>query len=362
VAGAGVNVSGNQQAAHLNVDIAGFKFRNPEDNSDGSRSLAFYFGYIDVEGAWDNSTQTSTITGAALELLASFMDIVVYYDNDGVPGLQINASRGDNFLCSQPANSEIDCIDITSGTAIDITKLSWTGIVVTKIACPSSGNYQANCTVYSARTATVGGEIAFTLKLASEPVLYNGVRIDSSYGKIDVEINYPWDTVSPAIPSKAKVGLIAATAGKAADGTGTWSKVGGDTAVAYNAENKAAYFSWDKTSSVQSQDGATVYYQGISGETLLALDCSKTNCGLAGVIYGPLQVAAGVWKALGWTTDIILFSWDEVKPTNILWDPELGFVNNKLTTQTDDQDNLALAMKPVSAIVCLVLLVIARLF
>jgi len=359
VAGIGLNVSqaSTWEQGQASIDIAGFKFRNPEDTSDSSKNLLFYFGYFGASAAWDNSSKTASLTGSLLEVVATFSSVIVYYDNDNVPGFQVIV--GDDILCVDPSKSTIDCVDLKAGSAIDISALAWNGIAVSKSACPQTGSYSPNCTVYSATTGTKDGIISFTLHLASEPVLINSVKVTPNYGKIDVSINYPWADKTLAIPEKAKVALIAGSAGKALSGSATWAKVDGNTAVAFNANNKAAYFSWVGTSDIDNGVNAVVHAQGISGDQLAALDCSDYKCGLSGIyIYPQLQIAAGTLKAFGWTPELIIFSWDAIKPTNIVWDPTLGMTSQPVVAAVQGSSGSVVA----PSVFLAVALIVAKLF
>ena len=197
----GAQASGSAGSGSAQVDIAGFKFKNPADTSDSTKALAFYFGYLGVSGVWDSKTATASLSGAAAEILTSFDQVYIYYENDGVPGLTWNMYK-DVTDCAKGATEKFDCVDL-NGT-IAIANISWGPIIVTKIDCPSG--YNVNCSIYKMETASTDGSLTFTMRLASEPVFINGVKIEPNFAKVDVKIVYPWASRTLRDASKAKIG------------------------------------------------------------------------------------------------------------------------------------------------------------
>jgi hypothetical protein len=320
VAAIGAQVAGSGGVGSARVDVAGFKFKNPTDLSDGenNRGLGFYFGYLGVSGTWNNDTKTQSLAGALAEIAAGWTTIFVYYDNDGVPGAQVNLTQ-DWLNCAAGFAGGFDCLD--NNGSIPLNNLTWGPITGSKADCPAG--YGANCSIWSLTTASLDGIISFTMHLASEPVLINNVRVEPNYAKIDVTINYPWAALSAGLidATKANLGLVAFTAGRAGAAAAVRTKVDNKDAVVFEAADKSAYFSWEGTAVVPGSTG-TVYAQGISGAQLKSNDCSK--CGFTGIYVAVLQLISGWYEAFGWKTEMIVFSWNEVKPTQVAWDPALG--------------------------------------
>jgi len=308
----------------VSVDIAGFKFKNPSDLSDGAnnKALAFYFGYLGVSGQWSNSSQTASVSGAVAEIVASWETLFVYYNKDGQLGFQWNMAK-DIFDCTGTQ----DCIDLNG--YIDIKNMTFGGIIVSQTACPTG--YNANCTIYKFDTASTDGVLRFVLRLASEPVLLNGIRIEPNYGKIDVVINFPW-TSFPLLrdAANAKVGIVAYTAGRAGTASASVSNVDGNAAVTFTASDKSAYFSWNGQAALTSNANAHVYAQYVSGSTIAANTCDTGGCGLVTAIFVYSLKVRNAWLvAFGWTTEMLIFTWDETKPATVTWDPAIGVTSTQ---------------------------------
>jgi len=228
------------------------------------------------------------------------------------------------FDCTAGVNGGFDTVDPKG--YIDVKNLTFAGMSATKSDCPSG--YNANCTIYKLTTTSADGSLTFTMRLASEPVLINNIRVEPNYAKIDVSINYPWASASGLWnQSIARVGLVAYTAGRSGTASATYSRVNNNDAVVFSVGDKSAYFSWDGTSTL-SGTSATVYLDSISGATLAALDCSSFKCGIITSIYvGELQFRQLYMNGLGWKTEMLLFSWDAVQPANVFWDPAIGLMD-----------------------------------
>jgi len=344
--GAQATVGAGALEGSASVDIAGFKFKNPSDMSDGAdnRALGFYFGYLGVSGAWSNSSQTASLTGALAEIAASWETIFVYYNKDGQAGFQWN-QMSDIFDCSKSH----DCVDIFG--SIDIKNMTFGGIVVTRSDCPAG--YNANCSIYKFDTASTDGVLRFVLRLASEPVLINGVRVEPNYGKIDVVLNYPWASrTTLSDPTNAKVGIVAYTAGRAGTASASAARVDGKEAVTFTASDKSAYFSWDGEAALTSTSNARVYAQYISGNTVANNQCDATSCGILTTLFiAGLKIRNGFFVLAGWSTEMLIFSWAESRPASLTWDPAIGV--------TDAQSAAAVAfVAPVVALIT----VLANLF
>jgi len=299
--------------------------------SDGpnNTALAFYFGYLGVSGSWDSSGKTASISGALAQIVASWENIFVYYNNDGVNGFQWNFDHSDIFDCVTAKQKGYDCVDING--VIDIRKdLVWGGITVTQSACPTTYN-NPNCTIYAMTTSDTSNVLTFTLRLASQPVLVNGVRIEPNYGKIDVTINYPWSSKSNITDaSNARVGILAYTVGEAATGSATVQNVNGNRAVNYVANDKSAYFSWDSQATITGT-ASTVYADFKSGAAIAAYNCNNLACGFwtSLFVYG-LQIRQASLVFLGgdWKAEMLIFSWSDLNPATVVWDPAIGMVDS----------------------------------
>jgi len=322
--GAKASVGAGATEGSASVDIAGFKFKNPSDMTDGAenRGLGFYFGYLGVSGQWSNSSQTASVSGALAEIAASWESLFVYYNKDGRNGFQWNQAS-DIFDCTKTH----DCVDING--VIDIKNTSFGGIITTKINCPAG--YNVNCTVYRFETTSSDGVLTFVLRLASEPVLINNVRVEPNYGKIDVVINFPWTRFTNLIDSaNAKVGIVAYTAGRAGTAAAVASRVDGNDAVLFTANDKSAYFSWDSQAMLTSSSGATVYADYVSGDSVAANQCNAVSCGIITTLFiAGLKIRQAFFAAAGWKTEMLIFSWNEVRPAQLTWDPAIGITNTE---------------------------------
>jgi hypothetical protein len=325
VAAIGAQAQGNGQAGSAQVDVAGFKFKNPSDLSDGAdnKALLFYFGYLGISGTWDSTTATASLSGAAAEIAASWETVFAYYDNDGAPGFQW--TLGKDFLdCPKATIEKFDCVDPAG--SIDLKNITWNGIAVTNTSCPAGYDNPA-CRVYALNTSSADGSVIFTLRLASEPVLINNVLVKPNYGKIDVTINYPWASKTLQNAAAAKVGIVAYTAGRAASGSADVQAVDGKAAVQYVVEDKSAYFSWDAQAEITGSNGGKVYADYHSGASVAALNCGNIilpTCGLASYAVFSLQIRQAWMAAFKWNTEMLIFSWNELRPVQVMWDPAIG--------------------------------------
>jgi len=345
VAAIGATVNSNGQGSGTaKADIAGFKFKNPSDASDNDRGLVFYFGYLGLSGTWDTTAKTASLSGALAEIASSWENIFIYYDHDNVPGFQLKLGV-DFWNCNTGAAQGYDCVDPLG--VITLNNVSWGGIQVSNTTCPAEYN-NPDCKIWAFSTATTDGVFNFTLRLASEPVLVNDVRIEPNYGKIDVEINYPWASKTLTDAANAKVAIVAYTAGRAGTAGVSYEEVDGKKAVQYQVNDKSAYFSWDSQANV-SGTATTVYADFHSGASIRTLDCAQ--CGFSLFYYIGLKARAGILEGLGWNAEMLLFSWNEKQPAKVFWDPAIGM--------TDAPDSASAAA--VSLGVALVAIV-ARLF
>jgi len=296
-----------------------------------------------VSGTWDTTTQTAALNGALAEIASSWETIFIYYNNDGVPGFQWKTGS-DILDCTKAASQGYDCVDPAGAISI-INDLSWGGITVENTTCPANYN-NPNCTVWSFSTTSLDNVLTFTLRLASEPVLVNGVRIEPNYGKIDVTINYPYTNRTLRDAANARVGIVAYTAGRAGTAGVTYENVDGNKAVEFKVNDKSAYFSWDSTA-VLAGATATVYADYHSGASVKAIDCSQ--CGFSTLFVAGLQLRATVYENLGWKTEVLIFSWDAKAPASVVWDPAIGLAPENSSANSAVVTSFAVALFAVVA-------------
>jgi len=319
IVGAGLN--GNVANGQLNaqLDVVGMGMRNPMEAA-GNKDLAVYLGYFGASYAYNPSANFAAVTASLVELIATWQFIAPYYDRNGQPGFQW--AVGDPMFCIIGLSSvpSKDCIELTG--VIEFKNKTWGTIAVSNSSCPSG--YTSNCRVYSFNTSTLDGVFSLTLHLASEPVLVNNVRVEPSFGKIDISINYPWANLNVLVPSKTslKLALYSSYAGKAGVAGALAATVDGKEGIVFAAAAKRAYFSWDGQAVVGGVN-RQVYAQGISGQSILAYSCATCDV-LEATIYTAYKAAIGVWAAFGWSTEFVLFSWDQTQPLTVVWDPKVG--------------------------------------
>jgi len=176
--------------------------------------------------------------------------------------------------------------------------------------------------------------ITITLTHASQPVAVSSVAMDPDNAEIVLAIS--WGNYTGA-PADAKLGLIAATAGKA--GAGALS-VGVDSIgrqVVYFAAGvggKPTGFSWAKSVKVQEYKGASSATTGnlvvdpFTGTELVDSWLKNPCIPLPGESTCPLfwlTAAVDLWQGFGWDVQIFLFSFDVPQPGYIEWDPSMGY-------------------------------------
>jgi len=303
------------------LDTLGISFgRNPGD------SPFTYVGYFTASGQWTFGTGGG-INASLVEVQAAFWKVLVWYDKDGVAGLQYQPGR-DPTDCSK----SWDCFDSTLSK--DLKDLSWGTISTTTEACPAG--YSTNCSVYTFTLSTTGADAGFVTlawKYATQPVLKNGVVLKPDYAKIDITINYPWPTTVDA-STNPKIGLVVGTAGKTGSVSGAVSVADGKAGAVWERNGKNIYFNWDGTAQVGAAT-STVHIDSTTLEELKAASCSiiplTTN-------YDPICVGLALlgegYKVFGWNTRVILFSWTDVKPTSIYWDPAAGSSTTALSNDS----------------------------
>jgi hypothetical protein len=350
VAAVGFRAAANASAGVARLDVAGFKFKNPADMSDGQnqKSLSFYFGYLGVGGVWDNTTSTAAIQGAAAEVVSSISSINVWYNRDNVEGFQWNLdAKKDVFNCA--TGTGYDCVD-TKGT-IDAKDLVWGAIERTEESCNSAAGvttYDANCKINTFNTSGAHSSapnvpvLTITARLASQPIMINGAKITADNAKFDVKIDYPWDAVTGlADKPNARVALVAVHAGKTASGVATVKVNDGKSVTFAAAAGKAAYFSYTSTAKIAGTN-TNIVTQTVTGAEISAFVCaSGDQCAgltVTAAVMVVLKTAVAWLGGLGWETKLTIHSFATTTPASIFWDPEVGVSS---TTQAAEQSGVA---------------------
>lgn len=357
VAAIGAQASSSGGVGQASLDVAGFRFKTPADISDGdNRGLSFYFGYLGVQGNWDQSTRTAAVTGALAEVVSTLSSINVWYDNDGATGFKWDISQADttkrwNILdCAGGEAKGYDTLDLAG--RIELKDLTWSPIDHTKVACtsiPDLKDAPAACEIHTLKTSGSLGTssvITFTTRIASQPVLINKVLHGPGFAKFDVEVRYPWASKTLYKADKARLALIAFNAGK----SGTFAasakrNADGDDSLVFAAEGSKsqAYYSF-KSTAIISNDGATidtgisapVTTQVITGQQIIDFDCPiGSPCALTQTAGTAAILKLGViWlQSFGWKSSITIHALgDTVKPANVFWDPSVGAGNGEASS------------------------------
>jgi len=262
--------------------------------------------------------------------------IFLYDDRDGVPGFQYTLGALNAFTCSSAA-ANVDCV--MDGSNIRLKEdVFWSIWNIATAPCPAGSGYSSNCSIWTfTTTATLLGNVpvaTVTLRLSSQPVLVNptvnGHEIGPDRAKLDISITYPYTAKGIAANSQAKVGLSAVAAGKAGTFNAVAASIDGNNALVWNGNNdKASFWSYDGTAVVGSVS-STVYVTAISGDSIEKYNCTLgVDCDLISVaIIISLKWVNGIWRAFGWTTELYFFSWNEVRPTQIDYDPSFGMIDS----------------------------------
>jgi len=327
--------------AAIQVDAAGIRFKTPADTSDATPSMSFYFGYLGLGGTWNAGTSTTAVVGAAAEVLASISDLFVYYDNDGVSGFQWDITqtdvtkRYDIFNVATGKTSGYDAVDPKG--IIALPNLTWTNIVHSVVNCSvvlPAGNYHPHCEIHSlftngSLTGVAVPVIQFTIRIASQPVLINGVRHGPDLAKFDVVVNYPYSSFSLSSPSTAKLAFVNYAAGKSANFVATAVSNAGQDSFTFASTDGKAHASYQYQANVDV-DGASqpVTTQVITGAEVLAFSCALTSpCFLTTTqAYHINLFATATWlQGLGWKPSLAVHSLGTgAMPTKVMWDPQVG--------------------------------------
>jgi len=308
----------------VQLNSATFGFQTPATGND----LGFYFAFLEAEASWsvDSTTALGSVSGSLAELMAAFYSVIVYEDRDGSAGFQYDLDS-QVLDCSSGTH---DCVRTDAGFTIDLKNLNWQSVGKTTFDCtdqltaPIEGE---TCTVTVYTMVDSVETVIFDFKVTTHPLTFDGVELDPDFGKLDVTINYDWTGKDC---DNCKLGLTAATAGKTTDASfnfdfTTDSSV---TTATFNVGDLSAYFTWEDTASIAGVS-STVYVTAVTGADLDAWECEGLGCLTATTVLNIFwKVALGIWEAFGWDATIVIFSWDDVKPTSVFWDPAVGGEDN----------------------------------
>jgi len=292
--------------------------------------LTFYFGFLQVNAGWSLTSTSAfgSISGSFAEVIASFYSIIVYEDRDNNTGFQYKLGK-DVLDCS--LGTDYDCVRTDAGLYIDLKTLTWDPISHTTINCtadlvdPVAGE-QCSVTVWTMKTHD--SMVIFDLKTTTHPLTLGDRYLDPDTTKIDVSINFDW---TGKTCDNCKLGLTAATAGKLITGSLSFNASADDGSTTANFEASggfSAFVAWDSSAAIKGVT-STVYYTAVKYADLDAWQCqllSTTNNCLAptSILNIAWKLALGVWSAFGWDGTVLVFSWADVKPTSVFWDPTLG--------------------------------------
>lgn len=290
------------------LDVAGFTIRTPREI--GASDLLYYFAVLEGDANW--SINDLSLSASLNEIAAAFVGIFSYKNVDSSPGFQM---RPGNDLKNCAAG--YDCVY----EYYPFSTLTWTSLAVTNHSCPAGAEYEGDCVVYAITTvgSRLGSDVViFTLKVASQPVLVDSVRLDPNFAKIDVTINFPWTTE----PSDAKVGLLGYAGGRATSGNyHAEDTVDNKRSVSWGSSGQKGYYSWEGTAIVNNNGPSAVYVHPVYLQEILDFNPSTI---IEGIVYAPIKLSLAIWKGLNWDGAVLFYSTMDDKPTSIYWDPEIG--------------------------------------
>jgi hypothetical protein len=344
VAAIGAQAAANGQGAVAKLDIAGFKFKTPADASDGnSRGLSWYFGYLGVNAAFDNKTQTGAIAGALAEVVATINTILLWYNRDGVQGFQWNLASGVDVFDCTPAGSTYDCVDPNG--IIDVKDLAWSPISRTEQACTvvaPAGDYEADCKVVTFQTSGAMNSmpstpvITLTSRTVSQPMLINTILHGPDHAKIDVTIAFPWTAANFTSglynATEAQVALIGVQAGKAvaAGAVAIVDSSAGEKKVKFTAAGgKHAFFSYTETATIGAVSSSPIVTKVLTAVDVKTFTCAAgTPCSnVASKTFGVmalLKLGMAWLEGFGWIPQVTIHSFTVKNPVSIYWDPTIG--------------------------------------
>jgi len=288
---------------------------------------SFYVGAywsLTPPGLSSNATVATSVPGAIHEILAAFQYLFIYYNNDNFDGYQFPAGSTPFTQCdSTTSSSNVDCVDPRD--VIDLSTLSWATIRNTVNPCPN-GQYSSfleQCKLWSATmVGSLNGTVTIELiaTTATHPIQITTVtgeysNVKPGAQKIDVTIFYPWDQRKSTL-ANPRIGLAVWSATLSSQ-----TPIFNVTQIVYLNNVLTASFEWNPVSfcyvgSLTNMQPSVVYNQIITGSAVANL-----NCGGVSWCTG-LQQRKVSYDSLGWTSNLIFFSWKTVSIGDIIvWDP-----------------------------------------
>jgi hypothetical protein len=338
-AGYAVDITTTDTTGQVDLNVGGFKFA-ANDAAVGFAALSATASVDWTPTPNGDGNVIYSITGAWGEIITGFSSVFVYQERNGVKGFQYNL--GDKVWDCGDGGS-IDCV--VTNSAIGKDELNWSPIAVTESACPTGSGYNASCRVYtlssigSLKTLPFGNVIQITIQFSNQKVLVKptvaetGHEIGPDYCKIDIDIWYPWAKIPAGEKATGNIAIVYYVGGRAGDGTINGGSFQGKEALVFVGTNdKATVMAFDGQATLDGVD-VDVYINGISGSTILGYDCVKENCDIVSaiVIYA-WQVACGVASAGGWTSQLVILSWDSVACDHVYYDPTAGMADTSEVT------------------------------
>jgi len=312
-----ITLAGLDATRFPNGDVAGdaaiFRFVTPQFNPFSDNQLSVYFGYWAAAISHNVNENTINQVSASLQLLVRFYDIIIWKNQDGVEGLQF--SLDGDLLCSSGVTTT-DCLI----EAYDLSKATWK-----PIAYNTYNNTYNNqvYTVYVFTAETQDGVFALNYTVASRPVQVNGVTINSDQTKMDVVIRYfdnPNYTNVTSDPD-ALVGLTAIGAASVGASAISLSANGASASkLEFGNGTYKGYFSWEGNCEVNTSSGINT--QSVGFKQITAADLAAMNQLNPYVIYW--QVVYNLYAGFGWALRLYYFSYSGTRPSQIVWDPEIG--------------------------------------
>jgi len=331
-----VDPNTNKITGTAQLDAAGFKIQalGASQSIISDHEPVVGFSLLSANASYSfnpsNGVLSTAGTVAWAEVVAGFTHIFTFKDRNGVPGFQY--TLGDPvFDCS--INNGYDCI--IAGSPIDLkADLSWSTIVIGQTACPTG--YNANCTIYTFTTTGTDsfGNTVMTLvqTIANQKIIItsNGHEVGPDYAKLDFTITYPWAAKNlTGTQSSASIGLALYAGGTAGSTTFVGYFQNRKALVFSGSNGKSAIFGWDPTADL---DGVStnVVMVTISGDEILNYNCPL----LCNPIIVGWKLAAGVVKAIGWSSEIMFLSAPGAGVTTWAYDPTFGATDNSQITNT----------------------------
>jgi hypothetical protein len=306
------------------LDAAAFKAQLGSKNHD----LAWYYGSAQATftGDWQNGGKDfmATVDATLGEVIVGVQSIAVYEDHDGQAGFQW--ALGQKLVCPpDSADPNKDCL--VDGTGISTQDVDWT-VAYTTSPCPSGDGYESTCQAFNVTTTGKWSPLlsletydVFTanLYLSSQQVKVGENEVGPKKAKCDWIIQYPWAAFQNKINDQnAHLTTVSYIGGKSSHYSATVQS--GDDGVGFSNNGVTTYAVFSSSSSVDTKD-STTHWISISGEDILNY---KLGIDATSVIIAIYQVVFKIWKAFGWSFQVIFFSWNENKPVTVFYDPAFG--------------------------------------